>query len=73
MKFSLIAMLAVANAIQVEKYDGALPAQFDSTQGGDPFMEKVIKELSEVDDKGRFWVSKDAALSISHKVMTDNA
>ena len=36
-------------------------------------MEKVIRELSESDAKGNFWISKEAALSISKKVMTDNA
>ena len=72
MKFNLIALVAVANAIQVQKYDGPLPPQFDSNQGGDPFMEKVIKELSVPDGKGNFLISKAAALSISQKVMTDN-
>ena len=57
----------------MEKFDGKLPPQFDSTQGGDPFMEKVIRELSESDGKGNFMISKEAALSISKKVMTDNA
>ena len=74
MKFNyLLALVAVSQAIQVEKYDGAIPAQFDSKQGGDPFMEKVITELSEPDGKGGFLISKSAALSISNKVMTENA
>lgn len=65
--------MAVAYAVKIEKYDGPLPPQFDSNQGGDPFMEKVIRELSEVDSKGTFWISKEAALSISKKVMSENA
>ena len=74
MKFNyLLALMAVSSAIKVEKYDGPLPAQFDSSKGGDAFMEKVIKELSTTDGNGKFYVSKDAALSISNKVMTENA
>ena len=74
MKFyCLIAMIALTEAVNLDKVDGPIPPQFDSAQGGDPFMEKVIRELSEKDEKGNFWITKEAALSISKKVMTENA
>ena len=68
---TLFALVAMVQAISHKKYDGDLPPQFDSANGGDPFMEKVIRDLATKDDKGQFWVSKEGVLSLAHGILTN--
>ena len=46
-----MAALAVISAVSIKKYDGALPDQFNSAEGGDAFMERAIREYGEVAEK----------------------
>ena len=75
--FTLIALSAAilsTEAIKIEqaKYDGDLPEHFDSKKGGDAYMEKIIKEYADKDDKGVFYVSKANALKYGKEVMVED-
>ena len=39
---ALMALVATSEAVKINKFEGALPAQFDVAQGGDPFMSRII-------------------------------
>ena len=70
MKF-IVAFVAFAQAIKISGYNGPLPAQFDSAQLGDPFMEKVIRQYGETvkkGDKEQIVISRDNARQLATTV-----
>ena len=74
----VIAMIGSINAIQIKNAnvpstsfaakDGDIPHQFDSSEGGDPFMEKVIKEYGNKEGE-RWFISKSKAKELAPRVL----
>ena len=71
--YLVLLFLAVGSTIRINKYDGPLPEQYDVAQGGDAFMNKVLRAYGEPVEGGKkFVISRDSALAIATDIMENN-
>ena len=66
-----MAALALVSAVSIKKYDGPLPVQFNSSEGGDAFMERAIREYGEVVEKNgeqKIYINKENAHKLAQQV-----